>query len=69
MNKQDSLEYLCPHCGIINSFPLHALRDMYQEQVETCTCCGKDLSLTAADGIAGQINLVVGDLDHDIQAK
>lgn len=69
MNKQESLEFLCPHCGIVNTIPIHALRDMYQEQVETCQCCGKNLSLIAADGVAGQINLVIGELENDLQIK
>jgi|TARA_B100001059_G_C17460284_1_gene391798 hypothetical protein len=42
---------------------------MYHEQVETCFCCKKKLSLTAADGVEGQINLVITELENELQVK
>lgn len=69
MNKNQPLEYLCPYCGVINAFELNSLRDMYHEQVETFFCCKKKLSLTAADGVEGQINLVITELENELQVK
>jgi len=49
----------------INDFQLETVRDMYREQHESCGCCNKVLSLTAADGIGGRINLIVDSLDAE----
>ena len=48
MKTDTPLEYMCPYCGAFNEFSEDTIRDMYQEQVETCGCCKKNLSLTAA---------------------
>lgn len=69
MRKDDTLEYLCPHCGTINQFKLDTLRDMYQEQIETCAGCSKPLALIAADGVEGAINLIIEELEQDLQIK
>ena len=63
MQSNHALEYMCPYCGAINDFKLNTTRDMYHEQHESCSCCNKVLSLTAADGIGGRINLIVDALD------
>jgi predicted RNA-binding Zn-ribbon protein involved in translation (DUF1610 family) len=69
MQSDDTLEYMCPHCGTINEFKLMALRDMYHEQQETCAGCNKKLSLTAADGIGGRVNLIVDSIEPDNAIK
>ena len=58
MQSDSALEYMCPYCGAINDFQLETVRDMYHEQHESCGCCNKVLSLTAADGIVVNINMI-----------
>jgi len=61
MQSDSALEYMCPYCGAINDFQLETVRDKH----ESCGCCNKVLSLTAADGIGGRINLIVDSLDAE----
>ena len=58
MKTDTPLEYMCPYCGAFNEFSEDTIRDMYQ----TCGCCKKNLSLTAANGVEGRINLVISEL-------
>lgn len=69
MQSDNALEYMCPYCGAINDFYLNSVRDMYHEQHESCGCCNKVLSLTAADGIGGRVNLIVDALDSELIIK
>jgi len=69
MQSDSALEYMCPYCGAINDFQLETDRDMYHEQHESCGCCNKVLSLTAANGIGGRINLIVDSLDAELVIK
>ena len=69
MQSDNALEYMCPYCGAINDFQLETVRDMYHEQHESCGCCKKVLSLTAADGIGGRINLIVDAIDIEAVIK
>ena len=69
MQSDNALEYMCPYCGAINDFYLNSVRDMYHEQHESCGCCNKVLSLTAADGIGGRVNLSVDALDSELIIK
>ncbi len=58
-------EYMCPHCGHINSISQHALRNKYTEQYANCDKCKTGLELVPADGINEQINLVVSELPQE----
>lgn len=69
MQSDNALEYMCSYCGAINDFYLNSVRDMYHEQHESCGCCNKVLSLTAADGIGGRVNLIVDALDSELIIK
>ncbi len=69
MQSDNALEYMFPYCGAINDFYLNSVRDMYHEQHESCGCCNKVLSLTAADGIGGRVNLIVDALDSELIIK
>ncbi len=65
MQSDGALEYMCPYCGAINGFQLETVRDMHYEQHESCGCCSKVLSITAANGIGGRINLIVDETDAE----
>ncbi|CAD5249465.1 conserved hypothetical protein [Alteromonas sp. 38] len=69
MKPETTLEYMCPYCGAFNDFSEHTIRDMYQEQVETCGCCKKNLSLIAANGVEGRINLIISELETEFHSK
>ena len=69
MKTETPLEYMCPYCGAFNEFSEDTIRDMYQEQVETCGCCKKNLGLTAANGVEGRINLIISELETEFHSK
>lgn len=69
MKTDTPLEYMCPRCGAVNDFTLHPTKDMYKEQHPFCPCCGASLSLIAADGVNGSINLIVDELENDVITK
>ncbi|NDW21087.1 hypothetical protein [Alteromonas hispanica] len=65
MHGESSLEYMCPHCGAINTCQIGILKEMYIEQFDACVGCKKHLSLTPADGIGGRVNLVIDAVESD----
>ncbi len=69
MQDTHAFEYRCPSCGATNQFNLSPIRDMYQEHQEACAFCNKALSLVAADGIGGKINLIIDEIEPDQRIK
>ncbi len=65
MQSDNALEYMCPYCGTVNEFPLERLCDMYHPQRESCGNCNRELSLTAAEGIGGRVNLIIDASESD----
>ncbi len=65
MQNGKALEYMCPCCGEVNFLDIDCTKDMYKEKLEPCKCCKRILSLTAADGMLGRINLIVD--THDTE--
>ncbi len=59
MTAKPDLEYLCPHCGHINTIADHVVRDTYKEQYTACAHCRRQLEIVPACGIGETINLVV----------
>lgn len=60
-------EFLCPHCGGLNSF-ITKESNCLREEAVSCSHCNQMLNVTTAAGIDNTINLVVSECESEEDA-
>ena len=61
-------EFLCPHCGGLNTFTTSESCALREEEV-SCSHCKQILNVTAAAGIGDAVNLVISECETDAAAR
>jgi len=61
-------EFLCPHCGGLNTFTT-CENSALKEELVSCAHCKKPINVIPAAGIDDSVNLIVSDCDNDAATR